>query len=51
MPLGDYEDEKYDLYEEGEIKENIYKHCIRAIEKSLNFGDNGLPKIGSRRLE
>ena len=22
-------------------------HCIRAIEKSLNFGENGLPKIGS----
>ena len=22
-------------------------HCIRAIEKSLNFGEHGLPKIGS----
>lgn len=50
-PLGIGEDEKYDLHQEGEIKESIYKHCIRAIEKSLNFGENGLPKIGSRRLE
>ena len=41
------EDERYDLYKEDEIKESIYKHCIRAIEKSLNFGENGLPKIGS----
>lgn len=45
------EDEKYDLYEELDVSESIYKHCIRAIEKSLSFGENGLPKIGSRRLE
>ncbi len=45
--LADNEDEKYDVYEQSELKESIYKHCIRAIEKSLNFGDNGLPKIGS----
>ena len=46
--LSDNEDEKYDLHEESEVIESIYRHCIRAIEKSLNFGDNGLPKIGSR---
>lgn len=40
-------DEIYDLYEESEMKESIYSHCIRAIEKSLVFGENGLPKIGS----
>ncbi len=40
-------DERYDLYEETDEKESIYKHCIRAIEKSLNFGEHGLPKIGS----
>ena len=39
--------ENYDLYLESEIKENIFKHCERAIEKSLVFGENGLPKIGS----
>ena len=41
------EEEKYDFYPETEEKESIYKHCIKAIEKSLNFGENGLPKIGS----
>lgn len=41
------EDEKYDYYPESNEKESIYMHCIRAIEKSLNFGENFLPKIGS----
>lgn len=50
-PLGIGEDEKYDIHEESDAKESIYKHCIRAIEKSLNFGENDIPKIGSRRLE
>ena len=40
-------DERYDKYEQSEKQESIYLHCIRAIEKSFNFGENGLPKIGS----
>ena len=40
-------DERYDKYLESSKKESIYLHCIRAIEKSLNFGENNLPKIGS----
>ena len=45
--LPDDIDEKYDVFLESEVKENIYKHCIRAIDRSLDFGQNGLPKIGS----
>ncbi|MCI8412053.1 MAG: hypothetical protein HFJ40_06465 [Clostridia bacterium] len=45
--LEENEDEKYDKYIETDIKESIYNHCKRAIEKSFNFGENGLPKIGS----
>lgn len=45
--LKDGEEERYDKYLESEEKESIYKHCIRAIEKSFNFGENGLPKIGT----
>lgn len=41
------EDEKYEEHLLGETKESIYKHCLRAIDRSLNFGINGLPKIGS----
>ncbi len=45
--LEDGVDERYDFYPFSEEKETIYQHCIRAIEKSLNFGENGLPKMGS----
>ena len=45
--LQEGEDERYDRYLESEEQGSIYNHCIRAIEKSLSFGDNGLPKIGS----
>lgn len=45
--LEDEINEKYDKYEYTDTKESIYQHCIRAIEKSLNFGQNGLPKMGS----
>ena len=45
LPVG--VDERYDVYLEAELEEDIYMHCIRAIDKSLNFGKNGLPKIGS----
>ena len=45
--LCDGVDEKYDLYMESDKKESLYLHCIRAIEKSLNFGKHGLPLIGS----
>ena len=41
------EDEKYDLYEASQISQNLYEHSIKAIEKSLVFGEHGLPKIGS----
>lgn len=45
MPEG--VDERYDIYEETEFKDSIYNHCIKAISRALNFGENGLPKIGS----
>lgn len=45
--LEEKEDERYDAHLVTKEKESIYQHCIRAIERSLNFGENGLPKIGS----
>ena len=45
--LNSIEDEKYDLYEQSKKYGTLYEHCIKAIEKSLDFGENGLPKIGS----
>lgn len=46
-PLDEETDERYDLYETSNVTGTLYEHCIKAIEKSLNFGENGLPKIGS----
>ena len=45
--LEENEEERYDLYEESNLQETIYEHAIKAIEKSLNFGEHGLPKIGT----
>ena len=45
--LQEGQDERYDKYSPSEEKGTIYNHCIRAIERSLNFGENGLPKMGS----
>ena len=41
------EEDRYDKFEPTKEKGSIYEHCIKAIERSLNFGENGLPKIGS----
>ena len=41
------EEEKYDLYKSSSVQESIYLHCKRAIEKAMNLGEHGLPKIGT----
>lgn len=41
------EEDKYGKYEYTQETETIYEHCIKAIEKSLDFGKNGFPKIGT----
>ena len=45
--LNENEQERYDKFEYTKEKETLYEHCIKAIEKSLDFGENNLPKIGS----
>jgi len=44
--LTDEEKERYDLYLPGEVEDNIYEHCKKAINRACKFGKNGLPKIG-----
>ena len=46
-PLPENVDERYDFHPQSEKMGTIYEHAIKAVEKSLNFGENGLPKIGS----
>ena len=45
--LEENEDDRYDKFEHTKETGSIYDHCIKAIERSLNFGENSLPKIGS----
>ena len=40
-------DENYDVYMETDTIESLYSHAIRAIKHAFNFGEHGLPKIGS----
>ncbi len=46
-PLSEEQDERYSIPEKSSEKSSIYIHCIRAIEKSLKFGDHGIPLMGS----
>ncbi|RJQ16424.1 MAG: cyclic beta 1-2 glucan synthetase, partial [Nitrospiraceae bacterium] len=41
------EDSYYDLPIRSEQTAGLYEHCVRAIMKGLNFGEHGLPLIGS----
>ncbi len=46
-PLTEEIDERYDLYVPSDQIGSLYEHCKKAIQISLDFGENGLPKIGS----
>ena len=45
--LNEDENEKYEKTTSSIETESIYLHAKRAIEKSLSFGEHGLPKMGS----
>ena len=45
--LGSGEESYYDLPGISDLREPLYRHCVRAIEHSLRRGEHGLPLIGS----
>jgi cyclic beta-1,2-glucan synthetase len=45
--LKEAEYERYEVPSQSNDIGTVYEHCIRAIEKSLNFGEKGLPLMGS----
>ena len=47
LQLEEGQDERYDEYIPSNVVESLYKHCIRAIDKSINLGEHDIPKIGS----
>jgi cyclic beta-1,2-glucan synthetase len=46
-PLNPDDDSYYDLPGRSEVAESLYQHCVRAIRRGLQFGEHGLPLIGS----
>ncbi|WP_279230406.1 GH36-type glycosyl hydrolase domain-containing protein [Thermohalobacter berrensis] len=46
-PLKENEDEKYDIPRFSDESSTIYEHCIRAIDRSLKYGEHGIPLMGS----
>jgi cellobiose phosphorylase len=45
-PVKPEEESYYDLPNRSEVSATLYQHCVRAIERGLNFGEQGLPLIG-----
>lgn len=46
-PLNPEDDSHYDLPDRSSKTTSLYKHCVLAILHGLNFGEHGLPLIGS----
>jgi cyclic beta-1,2-glucan synthetase len=46
-PVAPEEDSYYDLPIRSGETASLYDHCVRAIQRGLNFGDHGLPLMGS----
>jgi cellobiose phosphorylase len=40
------EESYYDLPNRSDESDTLYRHCVRAIERSLTFGEHGLPLMG-----
>ena len=46
-PVNPGDDSYYDMPGISHDSATLYEHCVRAIEHGLNFGENGLPLMGS----
>ena len=46
-PLEEGEDERYTISKRSEKTGTIYEHCVKAIERSLKFGEHNIPLMGS----
>jgi len=46
-PLKEGEDERYNIASKSQIKETLYEHCVKAIDKALKFGEHNIPLMGS----
>lgn len=45
-PLKEGEDERYTISKRSDKKGSVYEHCIKAIERGLQFGSHNIPLMG-----
>ncbi len=45
-PLGENERDRYERPSKSKYRSSLYIHCVKAIERSLEFGSHGLPLMG-----
>jgi cyclic beta-1,2-glucan synthetase len=46
LPLDPHEEERYELPEISSVVEDLYAHCVRAIDHGFRFGAHELPLMG-----
>src|SRR4030095_3071314 len=46
-PLNVGEESYYDLPIRSDLEESLYEHCVRAIDHGRQYGEHGLPLMGS----
>ncbi|PRR78185.1 N,N'-diacetylchitobiose phosphorylase [Clostridium liquoris] len=46
-PLKEGENERYNIARKSDKEGSIYEHCVKAIDKSLKFGEHNIPLMGS----
>jgi cyclic beta-1,2-glucan synthetase len=46
VPLDAGQEERYELPEVSNLVEDLYAHCLRAIDHGFRFGAHGLPLMG-----
>ena len=46
-PINANEDSYYDLPGRSKETASLYEHCVRAVVRGLNYGEHGLPLMGS----
>ena len=46
-PIPEGRHDLYEAFETGETSENLFAHCLRAIDSALRLGEHGLPLMGA----
>jgi cyclic beta-1,2-glucan synthetase len=46
-PISANEDSYYDLPGRSQEAASLYEHCVRSVLRGINYGDHGLPLMGS----